>query len=236
MSGTPINLLQCLGDNSENAKSAESRLSSTSTNCMRHDLMVIYSLGDIIDCEGDECHEMLLNLISKKTSSILEEHHDLVARLVAERRRFENWLQLEILNSLLHTEPDIEIERPFPGSKERCDFWLVEKSGKESWLELKLCVTNYCSSYTDSLSARPITNQISDIIRDVEKLKRIDQVNNRHVLAIVYPMPIDYSSHLSWAGHMARFNSAAKSIKEVFSIGLERNSKSTRLVGYVLSA
>ncbi len=116
---------------------------------------------------------MLVDIITEEAHQIIQYNVRMISRLVAERKRFENWLQLEILTRLMEKFPAIEIEKAFPGTQERCDFWLKEQTGEESWIELKLCVTNYCSNYCEISSARPITNQISDIKRDLHKLHRL---------------------------------------------------------------
>ena len=126
------------------------------------------------------------------------------------------------------------LERAFPSSQERCDFWIKENANIESWLELKLCVTNYCSNFTSAHKTRPITTQVSDIIRDAEKLRKISVKHARNVLILAYPLPDDYPHHFAWKEHLSRVESSGKRLDEVFSMTLKRNSQSSNLVGYVL--
>ena len=177
---------------------------------------------------------MLRDLVTLETERILKSNHNLVARLVSERKRFENWLLLEIFKALIPDNPSVEVEKPLLDGKERCDLWANEGGGKESWLELKLCVTNYCSDYTESQSTRPITNQISDVVRDVEKLSSISDIHNRNVLLIAYPLPFDYRTHSTWANHINRMKTSASKLEEMFSVTIERKAKSTAIVGYLL--
>jgi len=177
---------------------------------------------------------MLEQSLVETTEKLLKKNRKLIARLVWERSRFEGWLQLEILNSLMGELPKLEIERSFPLSQERCDFWIQETRKKESWLELKLCVTNYCSEFADSHKSRPITTQVSDIVRDAEKLARIAPIHRRSVLILAYPLPEDYSQHFAWIEHLSRIQSAGKKLDEAFTFILKRNSQTSNLVGYVL--
>ena len=175
---------------------------------------------------------MLIDELADQAQRTLHANHDLVARLVAERKRFENWLQLEIFNALMQRISDLKIEAPYPNGKERCDFWCPEINGAESWVELKLCVTNYSRDVTEDVSGRPITNQISDVLRDVEKLARLPSHLHRAILLLVYPMPSHYRTHPAWADHMTSFESSTSSIEEQFSVPLHRKGKSAAVVAY----
>jgi DNA-binding sugar fermentation-stimulating protein len=177
---------------------------------------------------------MLADLVARTAKDVLHKNSTLVARLASERKRFENWLQLEILKSLMDEYPSIEIEKAFPGSNERCDFWLAEANGSQSWLELKLCVTNYCSVYTDSPSSRPITNQVSEIVRDVEKLNRLPSSYSRSVFLIAYPLPDAIQCHPAWSVHIEKFRQVTKSFTEMFVLPVTRNGKSAFISGYAL--
>ncbi len=159
----------------------------------------------------------------------------LLSRLSSERKRFEDWLQLEMLKILMQEYPRIEIEKGFPSSHERCDFWLMEHNGPQSWVELKLCVTNYCSQYCETSSARPITNQISDIERDLVKLQRLPEAHARNVLLIVYPFPDSDEVQPQWLSHLARLKATAGEVSEAFTVRLEHNAKFAKAVAYSLS-
>jgi len=175
---------------------------------------------------------MLIDNVVAEAQRALNVNHDLVARLAAERKRFEDWLQLEIFKALMHKHTGLEIEVPYPNSKERCDFWCREQTEAESWVELKLCVTNYSHDFTEAVSSRPITNQISDILRDVEKLGRLPPEAHRAILLLAYPMPSHYQSHSAWAAHVAHIRSSTSSAEERFNVPLHRKGKSAAVVGY----
>ena len=55
---------------------------------------------------------MLVEAVTKEAEAILRQNQSLVARLASEKKRFENWLQLEIINALIPNFPFIEIEKP----------------------------------------------------------------------------------------------------------------------------
>ena len=177
---------------------------------------------------------LLAELATAEARRILESNHELVASLVAKRQRFENWLHIEIFRSLMTAHPSIEIEKPLPDSRGRCDFWSGGDEETQSWLELKLCVTNYCQTFTDNPSPRPITNQIAQITMDIEKLNPLPAEHARHVLLIAYPLPATDHEHPSWTNHLDRLRAAATYLKTSFSIKIERNAQSAKIAGYLL--
>jgi hypothetical protein len=178
---------------------------------------------------------MLIDQIADAATEVLHGNKMLVSRLVSERKRYENWLQLEILKRLMVAGIDVDIERPFPESKERCDFWSIDSGGCEHWVEIKLCVTNYCSAYTSSLSSRPITNQISDILRDVEKLNRISSAYARNILLVTYPLPEGESEHPPWVNHLEKLQATTRSLTCRSRIVVSQSDQSAQISSYVLT-
>ena len=181
---------------------------------------------------------MLIDHVTQHANALLHEDEDLVSRLVAGRKRFENWLQLEIFKRLIrgNGELEIDLEKPYPNLQERCDLWCREDAQRESWVELKICVTNYAQNFTGPSSPRPITNQISDIIRDSEKLQRIQgEKANRHILLLTYPMPFEYASNSAWTSHLNRIRASSCEIFEAFSLAVERSGRTASLVAYKIA-
>lgn len=178
---------------------------------------------------------MLIERVTAVVEGILRENVDLVSRLVSERKRFENWLQLEALRRLMEEGVDLEIEWPFPSSKDRCDFWASDSSGLEHWIELKLCVTNYCAAYTSSKLARPITNQVSDILRDVAKLQRINKKNQRNVLLVAYPLPESDTEHVAWRSHLKKIEEEVQRLTKAFSMVVKHGAETAQVSTYVLT-
>ena len=53
---------------------------------------------------------MLVHDVVLEAQHALSRNHDLIDRLVAERKRFENWLHLEIFKSVLNERSSVECE------------------------------------------------------------------------------------------------------------------------------
>ncbi|SRR5258708_6480948 len=180
---------------------------------------------------------MLIDLVISSAHSVLKEEKHFVSHIVAGRKRFENWLQLEIYKRLMRNNPEIEMERPYFAARERCDFWCRETDELENWVELKLCVTNYEQDYTGQFSNRPITNEIDSVIADIKKLRKVPNVTSVwHVLLLAYPMPVGEKCHLPWMNHLDKIRENSTSLDRAFTVMLERAGKSVTLVGYKISA
>ncbi len=178
---------------------------------------------------------MLIDRAIPVALQVLQANLPILSRVAAERKRLENWLRLEMLKILMKEYPSIEIEKGLPGGQERCDFWLMESETLQNWLELKLCVTNYCSRYCTNTSPRPITNQISEIERDLRKLERLPETQSRNILLIAYPFPDSSETQPQWLPHLARLKTAAGQVSEVFTVQLEHNGNFARAVAYSLA-
>ena len=178
---------------------------------------------------------MLIAAVKHVTEVSLTTNVALISRIAAERKKFEGWLQLEILRLLMHEFPRLEIEKNFPGTQERCDFWIQELDGTQSWIEIKLCVTNYCSQFCKTTSARPITTQITEIERELAKLRRLPTLHRRAVLLIAYPLPEVAQAQPQWLSHLTQLKRSADKISEEFSVRLRHNENAARAVAYELS-
>src|SRR6185437_6169806 len=145
---------------------------------------------------------MLIDLVSDAALELLEADVNLMSRLAAIRKRCEGWLQVEIFKRLL-ARYEVELERSYPSGGGRCDFWCREPDGQQSWVELKLCATNYAQCYTTRSSTRPITQQIDDVIGDARKLQAIPALgSHRHIFLIAYPMPSEHDKHVDLSRHL----------------------------------
>lgn len=177
---------------------------------------------------------MNTNLIVTKAQKVLSNNIPLVSRLAFERKKFENWLQLEILKSLLERKPEVKIEKAYPGEATRCDFWFLDNDDNQNWLELKLCVTNYCRGTTPPYT-RPITDQINSALRDLDKLSKIPAKHSRSVLLIAYPLPEIIDDKDCWTKHLAKISKSSKSVHEEFSTKLNQDGVETRMNGYLIT-
>jgi hypothetical protein len=180
---------------------------------------------------------MLIEEVVESARGLLGENAILLSELVASRKRFENWMQIEIYRRLIrHISGEyIELERPYPGIAERCDMWRREADGSESWVELKLCVTNYVSKYLPPSYARPITNQIGEIISDASKLKRLPVSFHRNIFLLVYPMVQEHDTHAAWCAHLSRLEASGINPKKVLVQHVARSSMSAAVVGYQIA-
>ena len=174
-------------------------------------------------------------LITTQARVTLEDNHAFIAHLVSKGQKFENWLQMEIFKALLQDFPSMEIEKTLPSSAKRCDFWIKAGKGRENWLELKLCVTNYCTEFKDNASTRPITSQIAQLIQDAERLRQLPSSYSRSVLLIAYPLPDTEEEHPMWTGHLQNVESRVKTLHRAFSLPMTRNGRIARVSGYVLA-
>jgi len=178
---------------------------------------------------------MLIDLVAKEAQLVLDDSHDLVARIVNTRKSIEVWHHLETYKRFLRGYRDlsIKLECVYPGTQERCDFWVQEHDTTESWIELKCCVTNYCKNQTEIGVTRPITNQIAGILADGNKLLRITKPGaHLHIFLLAYPLPVDYRNHREWKGHLERLRVAGMHVSEAFSISVVCGGKPTNVVAY----
>ena len=178
---------------------------------------------------------MFVELIAKISESLLLANLELVTAHVSERRRFEIWLQGEIGNALRAKNTKFEAEKSFPGSHERCDFWANGEAGTEEWVELKLCVTNYCKRYTESATTQPITQEITAALRDFGKLRSVSNRYLRSLLLIAYPLPVNYRTHTPWQGHIERLSNGTSRAEEIYSTPVLIGHQTLQVVGYIFS-
>lgn len=173
-------------------------------------------------------------IVSAAVDSI-ESNWGIITRLIAARKRFEKWLQVEIFRKLIDENGDwnVKLEYPYPGMRERCDFWITTGDSREMWTEIKFCVTNYCGHFCTSESTRSITDQIQGILQDADKLRRVDRSSSCNILIIAYPLPHDYQSHKYWKDRLNDLNMGGIDIVEVFSLSIHREGKPAQIVGYV---
>jgi hypothetical protein len=146
---------------------------------------------------------MLSDKVIDALQSIIDGERDTFIELVAERFRNEVPLQEKLLRALKPAVQSLVRERPYAQGGEKCDFWCPSDDGTESWVELKLCPTNYCKEFGDSKKSIAITQQIGQIILDCKKLSTIDPRHERKIVLLAYPMPVgedptQWTTHTDW--------------------------------------
>jgi hypothetical protein len=75
---------------------------------------------------------------------IIDSERETLVELVADRLRNEVPLQVKLFDALTPRVTSLTREKPYVQSARKCDFWCPRDDGTESWVELKLCPTNYC--------------------------------------------------------------------------------------------
>lgn len=143
---------------------------------------------------------MLSDKVIDALQGIIDGERETFIELVAERFRREVPLQEKLLQALKHAVPGLIREKAYAHGGEKCDFWCPCDDGSESWVELKLCPTNYCKEFGDSKKYIPITQQIRQVIMDCKKLSTIDPRHERKIVLLVYPMPVG-EGHNQWTSH-----------------------------------
>ena len=112
---------------------------------------------------------------------ILKDNEDLVFIAIRQRAKFEGWLKFELSRKLL-VYPDLEVERSYPNDKnQHADIY-----ANNAFIELKTSNTNYRFDKCESLT-RPITKNITSIITDINKLRKIDQ-GKKYVAFVLFPI------------------------------------------------
>ena len=176
---------------------------------------------------------MLVEEIVKELAQILTQEREKYAKLVADRFRNEVPLQNQIFEALRRAIPALKREKCYGRSGAKCDFWSVDEAGIESWVELKLCPTNYCQSFGDVRKNISITQQIGQVILDCEKLRRIERRHERKILLLAYPMPVG-DPHPSWKVHEAWILEHATKISPHQQFVLRRNGTEAAINVYVI--
>jgi hypothetical protein len=175
---------------------------------------------------------MLISRIAELIQTIVSEDGDAVSRLVKEGRQFEKWLQIEAYKLSIRQSPDVEmkLEQPYPdGSGQRCDFCRHEADGQQSWVEMATCATNY------GQPGKPITQQISKTIAELQKLMRAPAGANRHIFLLAYPMPANGIPPRQWDDHLSRIQARAATIELVFTMPLGVAPWQASMFAYVIT-
>jgi hypothetical protein len=128
--------------------------------------------------------------------------------------RCEGWLKGEVLHFLSGLEAkgeitDLQPEKSY-AQKYRCDIFF-RANGQDNWLGMKTFPTNYCRHFSHYKS-KPITMFIQDAKDDLQKLKKVEDINGNPIfLMLVYPIPAlvlplpDTPAIKRWNSHIKKF-------------------------------
>jgi len=136
-----------------------------------------------------------------------------LCQFAIERSKFEGWLKVELIDTLLKNKivAKPEVDR-------------VDVSFQDTAIELKTINTNYRFDNVEN-KIRPITKNITGILKDISDLKR-KEIKNRFVVFIVFPVE---ASKLEWTFHI---NKVEKELSELTFREFEFNNGIPSLIYY----
>ncbi|MGB9763603.1 MAG: hypothetical protein ACPLW7_06440, partial [Minisyncoccia bacterium] len=100
------------------------------------------------------------------------------------RSKFEGWLKVELCD-ILYKNGIKPIPEYFDKSLNKNIDLAFEN--KEWAIELKTINTNYRDKNT-YVKSRPITKNVGDLEKDIEKLKNLNEFKNKAILFVVFPL------------------------------------------------
>jgi hypothetical protein len=133
--------------------------------------------------------EKLLDRLVRRLKTI-EENYGYLSFLINWRYRNEKWLQLEtmLIISSMREVTEYLPEKHY-NLREKCDFWFKTRDGVEHWMEIKMCPTNYRPSLSRIRHSKAITDSVSSVMMDIERLKRYAPPHaGKHILFTFYPL------------------------------------------------
>lgn len=117
---------------------------------------------------------------------------------VSNRSKFEGWLKVEIVDILTKYTNNITPE------KDRIDIVV------EDWaIELKTSNTNYRYDNVEN-KKRPVTKNVSSIIKDINDLEHNVNYENKAVLFIIFPLDLTTPS---WNQHIQKIENELDELK-----------------------
>ncbi len=118
-----------------------------------------------------------------------------------EKAKFEGWLKVELIGSLLSKGYKNVIPE-----KDRIDITV----GKDMAIEIKTINTSY-SDYGCSPKIKPITDNVNSVLKDIENLKDKKEYKNRVIIFIVFPVE---KSNKFWKKHLLKIQEKVDNIKK----------------------
>lgn len=142
--------------------------------------------------------EELWNIIEQEVPSKINQHKGLNS-FIKNRAKFEGWFKVELCDILSKYTNNITPE------KDRIDIVF------DDWaLELKTSNTNY--QYKDvENKTRPVTKNVTSIIKDIVDLEKNENYKNKAVVFIVFPLS---KNTTNWDKHILKIKDELKELKE----------------------
>lgn len=124
------------------------------------------------------------DIIANAILQTIQSNQQLLALPCAQKAKFENWLKFELAYRLKVLIPDTVVEYKLPNGNKFIDI----KSGN-CYIELKTTNTNVTIPILSPQATKPITQNINDIISDVNNLRKFitDDDSSRYVATIIFP-------------------------------------------------
>ncbi len=137
------------------------------------------------------------NIIANAILQTIRSNQQLLALTCAQKAKFENWLKFELAFRLKVLIPDTVVEYKIPNGNKRVDI----RSGN-CYIELKTTNTNVSIPILSPRAnggGKPITQNINDIIDDVNNLRRLVTASqdSRYVATIFFPYDTTQVVHIT---------------------------------------
>jgi len=140
---------------------------------------------------------IILNKIISDVIKKIESHRGL-SEFIINLAKFEGWLKVEIIDSAIK----LGCSEVIP-EKDLIDV-TFNFDNKSYAIELKTINTNYQKGF--SRKTRPITKNISGVIKDIEALQKNGEYKNKFVLFIVFPLNLE-DNKKKWNYHLKKIES-----------------------------
>ncbi len=142
--------------------------------------------------------EELWNIIEQEVPKKINQH-DGLNFFIKNRAKFEGWFKVELCDILSRYTNNITPE------KDRIDIVF------DDWaLELKTSTTNYRYENVKN-KTRPVTKNVTSIIKDIVDLRNNKNYKNKAVVFIIFPLS---KTTTDWDKHISKINNEIQELKE----------------------
>ena len=150
----------------------------------------------------------MVNFILKAIINILGIGSNVLRIPLTQRSKFEGWLKVMLAYTLSSRYKNVGIEYPYPrNNKIHADVF-----ANHSYIELKTPNTNYIVNNVPQ-KKRPITNNITSIIQDINKLRTQANGYDGYIAFVLFPI----NDNQNYASHINRVDKAIGNPKQISS-------------------
>jgi len=134
----------------------------------------------------------MLKSIMDVVRGVLTDRRDTVWLAVRQRAKFEGWLKLELARALETAGfTEVMLECRYAGRRKADLAFRIQ--GVRCFMELSMCNTNWRVKSVRTAS-RPITKNVEHVLKDIEKLKMVEEPDVGLALTLFFPVPINWSA------------------------------------------